>query len=247
MYPWCMYPWCMYPRCMCPWCMYPQYMHPQYMYPRCMCPWCTNSAAQKIQKLSESPATAFSANNLAENPQKLAESGLQGLLLSHQSECTHVSWGNLEYKAKITVLVIDKSACLVKTSWSTDNVLKVPLLMNSGLELFLFCRFPYVSSMCLLCKNILSCNGGFVLCSLAIERKQGFTFQDALGTTGIASIIVISTSQKDPEKSKHKWGGLVEWKSNMTNVNLCHKGQFVWIESAFCQIGRCWQPSWLFT
>ena len=122
--------------------------------------------------------SAFSANNLAENPQKLAESGLQGLLLSHQSECTLVSWGNLEYKAKITVLVIDKSACLVKTSWSTD---KEPLLMDSGLELFLFCPFPYVSSTCLLCMNIHSCNDGFVLCSLA-KRKQGFTSQDTLRT-----------------------------------------------------------------
>ena len=54
--------------------------------------------------------------------------------------------------------------------------------MDSGLELFLFCPFPYVSSMCLLCMNIHSCNDGFVLCSLAIERKQGFTFQDALRT-----------------------------------------------------------------
>ena len=71
---------------------------------------------------------------------------------------SHVSWGNLEYKAKITVLVIDKSACLVKTSWSTD---KEPLLMDSGLELFLFCPFPYVSSTCLLCMNIHSCNDGF--------------------------------------------------------------------------------------
>ena len=54
--------------------------------------------------------------------------------------------------------------------------------MDSGLELFLLCPFPYVSSTCLLCMNILSCNGGFVLCSLAIERKQGFTFQDDLRT-----------------------------------------------------------------
>ena len=53
--------------------------------------------------------------------------------------------------------------------------------MDSGLELFLFCPFPYVSSTCLLCMNIHSCNDGFVLCSLA-KRKQGFTSQDTLQT-----------------------------------------------------------------
>ena len=53
--------------------------------------------------------------------------------------------------------------------------------MDSGLELFLFCPFPYVSSTCLLCMNIHSCNDGFVLCSLA-NRKQGFTSQDTLRT-----------------------------------------------------------------
>ena len=41
-----------------------------------------------IEILAKLMGSAFSANNLAENPKKLVESGLQGLSLSHKSECT---------------------------------------------------------------------------------------------------------------------------------------------------------------
>ena len=140
--------------------------------------------------------------------------------------------------------MIDKSACLVKTSWSTD---KEPLLMDSGLELFLFCPFPYVSSTCLLCMNIHSCNDGFVLCSLA-KRKQGFTSQDTLRTLlkapSVFAIAVflgwsvkmvrscllnpVSDSVSVPQRAVSPWFGAVSGQLTC-RVLKWHKSLWIWI------------------